>query len=201
MLSTPKKISGPVVMLTRLTSQTFSAAARDYYFQQLRKAVKNRNHADVTVRSPRQTECGECGFTNVARRRTLSLINAASPKCKQGLPGYASHFSLLFWRTRAWLLGILPKQVGITHDSLLTGTPCWRLVPTPYSSHPGRRKNPGLLAQRVAGVRSLNFVREHQPAKQWELRKAPPGSSVTAPVGYDMSPACVALKTYRGRSG
>jgi hypothetical protein len=26
------------------------------------------------------------------------------------------------------LLGILPKQVGITYDSLLTGTPCWRLV-------------------------------------------------------------------------
>src|SRR5580704_8824093 len=26
------------------------------------------------------------------------------------------------------LLGIPPKQVGITHDNLLTGTPCWRLI-------------------------------------------------------------------------
>jgi hypothetical protein len=73
---------------------------------------------------------------------------------------------------------------NITHDSLLTGTPCWRLVPTPYSSHPGRRKNPGLLAQCVAGVRSSILSGSINPhAKQWELRKAPPGSNLTAPVG------------------
>src|ERR1700738_1937876 len=90
-------------MLTRLISQTFSAAARDYYFQQLRKAITNHNHADVTVRFPAPTENAEYVASPTSRGDEPSHSSTLlAPKCKQRLLGYALHFCLLFWRIRPW---------------------------------------------------------------------------------------------------
>jgi hypothetical protein len=162
----------------------------------------------VTVRSPRQTECGEGGFTNVARRRTLSLINAACAQVQARSARLRFHFCLLFWRTPAWppccfggllhgLLGILPSASLMTDGNTLLAS-----CSSPYSSHPGRRKNPGLTRATRGRCPFLNFVREHQPARQAVgTQKGSARFQRDSPCRNDMSPACVALKTYRGRSG
>ena len=106
-LSTPKIHIRLRCHADALYLQLSQPPRRYYYFQQLRKVVTDHNHADVTVRSPRQTENAE----NVAQRRRNSLTRKPyhsstllAPKCKQSLLGHASHFCLLLRRTRAWPL-------------------------------------------------------------------------------------------------